>query len=204
MQSVITVSFGQFKSLSLFSLSVGGHDDNVFSIHGAAFARLYKYIKQITGVELSDVDIEKLKQGFKIKTFRRLQYLLQEGDVCRYMCFITSGALRMYSINEKRQEAIVSFGLEENWMSDQESLLLQTSSLYNIEAVEETTVLMISLNQFRELAAGINAFDKMVRVYDHQQAIATQKRIPAVISLSAEARYQDMLVSHPQYSQRFS
>ena len=204
MQALSSVPFSQSNTPSLFSLAAGLNQDNFESIHGVAFARLFSYIKQITGMILSDIDIEKLKKAFKTKTLRRRQYLLQEGDVCRYMCFITSGAMRMYSVNEKGQEAIVSFGLEENWMSDQESLILQSASLYNIEAVEETTVLMTSLNQFREMAADIVAIDEMVRVYDHQQAVATQKRIHAVISMSAEARYQDMLVSHPQYSQRFS
>lgn len=35
------------------------------------------------------------------KKVRKKQYILQEGDVCKYGAFVEKGALRSYSIDEK-------------------------------------------------------------------------------------------------------
>ena len=41
------------------------------------------------------------------KRFRKRQYLLQEGEVCKYLAFILKGAMRLYSVDEKGIEHIV-------------------------------------------------------------------------------------------------
>jgi len=186
------------------NLSFAQQKKSIITDPNFALETLFSYITCKTGLSLSDNEKSDIKAVAKGKCFRRRQYLLQEGDICKYLCFIASGAMRMYAVNDKGQESIISFGIEENWIADQESLSLQQPSLYNIEAVEESSVLMVSHLQFRDLACRIPAIDLMLRQHTRQQAIATQKRIHSVISMSAEERYQELSVCHPEYLQRFS
>jgi CRP/FNR family transcriptional regulator, anaerobic regulatory protein len=169
-----------------------------------AFNTLFNYIQRYSNTILSDQDKEQIRQACKMKLLKRRQYLLQQGDVCKYVSFIVRGAMRMYSINERGQEAIISFGLEENWVTDQESLTLQLPSLYNIEAVEVTELLMIPLSQLQLLSNIVPAVDQMVNLNHREQTITTQRRIYAAISMTAEERYQYMLACNPEYMQRFS
>lgn len=174
------------------------------STEEGAYETLLAYIQRFSNTALSDRHKDQIRQACKIKLLRRRQYLLQQGDVCKYVSFIVRGATRMYSINERGQEAIISFGLEENWVADQESLTLQLPSLYNIEAVEDTALLMIPLSQLQLLSAIVPAVEQMISINHRQQSIATQRRIYAAISMTAEERYQYMLTCNPEYMQRFS
>src|SRR4051794_16717545 len=79
----------------------------------------------------------------KEKKLRRKQYLLQEGDVSRYENFVTKGCLRTYQIDEKGQEHIVQFAIEDWWIGDMYSFLTQKPSKYNIDALEDSVVLSI-------------------------------------------------------------
>lgn len=55
------------------------------------YLALRKYIDQYTGTAISDDDFELIKKAFIPKKIRRKQYLLQEGEVCKYLSFITRG-----------------------------------------------------------------------------------------------------------------
>src|SRR5437868_9099891 len=86
----------------------------------------------------------------KEKKLRRKQYLLQEGDISRYENFVVKGCLRTYQIDQKGQEFIVQFAIEDWWIGDMYSFLTQKPSKYNIDALEDSIVLSIEKNAMDE------------------------------------------------------
>ena len=52
---------------------------------------------------------DQLKTYFTPKKIRKRQYLLQEGQVCKYMVFVENGLLRSYSVNAKGSEHMIQF-----------------------------------------------------------------------------------------------
>ena len=58
-------------------------------------------------IELTDEEKIFFTSLLIVKKLRKKQYLLQEGDISRYECFVNKGCLRNYSIDEKGQEHIV-------------------------------------------------------------------------------------------------
>ncbi|KKX49315.1 hypothetical protein L950_0216130 [Sphingobacterium sp. IITKGP-BTPF85] len=115
-----------------------------------------------------------------------------------------SGALRIYSVNERGQEAVVAFALEGNWISDWESVVTQSPSRYYIDAVENSEILQISPAELHLLEAEVPAIKEFLRLEQRLVAVTTQKRIHAAISMNAEERYLDLLEHHPEYFQKFS
>lgn len=184
------------KSSSLKN-TVEAHRDDSYNL-------LFDYFRNYTKFPLSAVHQELIRDAFKLKKVQRRQFLLQEGDVCKYICFVLSGSLRIYSVNERGQEAIVGFALEKSWMSDWESVVMQTPSRYYIDAVEHSEILQISPAELHVLEAKIPAIDEFLRLEQRFVAVTTQKRIHSTISMNAEERYQDLLKQHPEYFQRFS
>jgi CRP-like cAMP-binding protein len=170
----------------------------------ATLEPLFNYVTTFIGMQLSAVEKFQLQKTFKMKTLRRRQFFLQEGDVCKHIGFIVKGAMRMFSINEKGQESIINFGLENNWMMDQESFSMLIPSRYHIEAMEDTELLIVSNSQLQLLMDEIPAIDRMMRLTDRQKLISTQQRVHAAISMTAEERYHNLLTAHPEYTQRFS
>ena len=164
---------------------------------------LKKYIEEYSGETLTDEEFEMVKTAFTPKKFRKKQYLLQAGDVSRFMAFIIKGAVRQYSVDDKGIEHIIYFGLENWWAGDRASFTMLTPSRYNIDAVEDTEVLLTTYEHLDRLKNSIPAISKMFTTMDQRSYIATQKRIHASISLTAEERYQELSKNYPDFLQRF-
>lgn len=158
----------------------------------------------MSGLALTEQHKSLIVESVKLKKLRKRQYFLQEGDVCKYIGFLIKGATRMFSINERGQESILAFGLENSWIADHESFNQSDCSGYHIEALEDVEMLIMSLSQMSVLMTAIPAFAITFNRYQMQQMIYNQKRINAALSMTAEERYYDLLNCSPQYAQRFS
>lgn len=164
---------------------------------------LRDFINKYASVEISDADFGRIENKFIAKHFRKNQYLLQEGDVSKYFTFIVKGAFRQYTIDKKGVEHIVTLATE-NWcIGDRESFTMLTPSNYNIEAVEDSDVLLLTKADFQELVNTEPVFVAVLSTMDYNNQIATQKRIHAAISFSAEERYLNLLATNPALLQRF-
>lgn len=164
---------------------------------------LFSYIEAKTGEALPDHEREAILDAFDQKFLRKKQYFLQEGDVCKHIGFIVKGSARMFSVDEKGHEHIIHFGLECWWISDPESFLRLTPSRYNIEMLEDSELLVISVPKAFELRQKSRCFELTVKSLDKSAAIAMQKRIHAAIGMNAEERYCDLSASYPQFIERF-
>ena len=164
---------------------------------------LIKHINSYATTPLTESEIELIKNTFVPKKIRKKQYFLQEGQVCKYAAFIVKGAMRQYSIDDKGAEHIVSLLLENWWAVDRESYIMLTPSVYNIDAWEDTDVLLVTKADFLNRISSFPAISELARKLDENYAIATQKRLNATISLPAEKRYSDFASTYPEFLQRF-
>jgi CRP-like cAMP-binding protein len=165
---------------------------------------LFQYIELKSEQKLTEGELQLIKSKFHPKRMRKKQYFLQEGDVCKYIAFIVHGSARMFSVDDKGDEHIVRFALESWWLGDTESFNLLTPSRYNIEILEDSEMLIISVADAVDLRDQNQPFNLTIRAMDKQLSIATQKRIHAAISMTAEERYEDLANTYPQFLQRFS
>jgi CRP-like cAMP-binding protein len=162
-----------------------------------------KYIDDKIGTTITDADFELIKAVFISKKLRKKQYLLQAGDICKSLSFIAKGAMRQYTVDEKGVEHIVRFGIENWWMADRESFELLTPSAYNIDAWEESELLQITAANLAHIKETVPAMKMLTDALDKGSYIASQKRIHAAISLTAEERYLEFYQQHPVFLQRF-
>jgi CRP-like cAMP-binding protein len=167
------------------------------------FEDLRNYINKYSKTRLTDDQFQQLTDTMRPKTFRKKQYFLQEGDICKYFGFIVKGAMRQYSVDDKGAEHIVRLSLEDWWVGDRESWVMARPSIYNIDAWEDTEMLLITREDTLKLVREIPAFEEMVRGMDERHSIAAQKRVNAAISLPADKRYADFANNYPEFLQRF-
>lgn len=153
-------------------------------------------------VPVSEREFAVLEAAAKTKKLRKHQYLLQEGDVCRYHCFICKGLLRTYSVDEKGNEHIIRFAMEDWWISDRESLLNETPSKFNIDAIEHAEVLLWSKTDMDQLVLELPVFGKMVNDILNKSFITSQNRIHEAISSSAEEKYRNFVTRYPAFALR--
>ena len=159
--------------------------------------------KYIEGrISLTEEQFGRLQGLCIIKKLRKKQYLLQEGDTWKYHAFITKGCMRTYSIDEKGLEHIIYFGIENWWIGDKESLLFNQPSKYNIDAVEDSEVVLFTDPNFNLACKEIPAFNDMINNILQRSFANSQSRIQAAISYTAEEKYLNFLSKYPGFATR--
>jgi CRP-like cAMP-binding protein len=161
---------------------------------------LYKEI--IKHVELTENEFEKIKYFFIPKKLRRRQYLLQEGDPCKYMAFVNKGCLRSYILDTKGQEVVIKFSIENEWIADLDSFATGKASMFHIDALEDTELLLIDRKNWIELFDLSREFERYIRLSLEENSIAQQYRTLANISLPADERYSCFASNNPAIVQR--
>jgi CRP-like cAMP-binding protein len=164
---------------------------------------LIKYIESYTTTPLTEIEMEFIKKAFVPKKLRKRQYLLQEGEVCKYAAFIIKGAIRQYSVDDKGAEHIIRLTIENWWAVDRESFVMLTPSVYNIEAWEDTEMLVITKADTVNLLNQVPAIAQLSMKLDEHHAFSSQRRLNASISFPAEKRYADLANTYPEFLQRF-
>ncbi|MFC0512772.1 Crp/Fnr family transcriptional regulator [Mucilaginibacter angelicae] len=154
-----------------------------------------EYISQ--KATLTETEYAKIEAVCIIKKLRKRQYLLQEGDVWKYNAFITKGLVRFYSVDENGRENIVSFAKENWWTGDRASLLTGEPSKNNIDAIEDTELVLITKTNFDRLCREIPALNDMVNAILNKSFIASQSRIHAAIAFTAEQKYLNFAEKYP-------
>ena len=136
------------------------------------------------------------------KKLRKRQYLLQEGEICVHHCFIAKGCLRMYRVAEDGTEHILKFGVENWWMADYESYNSGKPSKNNIDALEDSELIIMKMVDFEALCKSIpnlQAFKERVAAKSFDVA---QNRVLSNISETAEERYENFIKTYPQFYSR--
>ncbi len=131
------------------------------------------------------------------------EFLLREGEVCRYETFVTSGCLKTYYQDKDGVEHIMDFSIEEWWADDLFSFFTQTASRSNIKAMENTEVLQISKNDLELLYRQVPKFERFFRLLFQNAYITQRERINLTLSTPAEERYQLFLKRKPYAEKRF-
>ncbi len=146
---------------------------------------------------------ENLIRGYLIpKKIRKKQYLLQENDICKYVAFVEKGALRSYTISEKGSEHIIQFALEGWLISDLYSFLTGEEATYNIDALEDSELILTSKAALEEMLQKIPKYETYTRIQITGAYIAMQRRLSSIISSNLEERYTYFASIYPEIIQR--
>jgi len=155
-------------------------------------------------IQLSDEEFDHFISLSRHRKLRKKQYLVQAGEVCRYESFINSGCLRAYTVDDKGQEHIIQFAIEDWWISDMHSFLTETPATYNIDALEDTELLQLDKASLEKLYAAAPKFERFFRIMIQQAFIALQQRITVSMSDTAEKRYLHFINKYPKLEQRLT
>lgn len=164
------------------------------------FESLYQKISRTIPITESEFDF--CKTLFQPKKLRKKRFLLEEGDVCKYTAFVEKGLLRSYSIDDRGNEHILQFALEGWWMSDLYSFFTHEPSSLNMEALEDSELLLISQPSWEVMLEKIPALERYFRILVQNNLIATQKRLMCSLSETAEEKYTKLLQDFPDMVQR--
>ncbi|HCY75378.1 MAG TPA: cyclic nucleotide-binding protein [Ignavibacteriales bacterium] len=149
-------------------------------------------------VHLTDEEFDICTKYFVSKKLKKHQFLLNEGDVCRYVGFVNSGCLREYKIDNKGVEHILQFAIEDWWVSDLHSFLSGLPATYNIDALQDSEILLLERSAREELLDNCPKLERFFRLLIESNHVATNERIAESLSASAEERYLKFIKTYPE------
>ena len=153
-------------------------------------------------ITLTKSEAEIFRSLLTYRRYRKRQYVLQEGNVCRQENYVLSGSLRAYHIDRDGFEHVTLFAIEDWWISDLGSILTQTPATLNIDALEDTEVLQIDPPSLDTLYEKVPKFERFFRILLQNAFVVHQRRILDIIARTAEERYEDFSGRYPAFLQR--
>ena len=161
---------------------------------------LFKYIAN--HITLTSEEESFVLTRIKHRKYLKRQYVVQQGDICKYLSFVRSGCLRTFHIDKDGQEHIIRFALENWWTADLGSFIAQTPADCNVQCLENTEVIQFSNENLQQLYSEIPKLERLFRIIFQNAFAASEKRVIRNFSLSAKECYLLFQEQYPQIEQR--
>ena len=127
---------------------------------------------------------------------------MREGEICQHKIFISKGLLRTYLLKEDGTETVMRFAAENSWYLEHESYHFQTPTKYNIEAIEDSEVILWTRENFEALLLVSPVLRELAERLRIDSLHAGQDRILMNISATSEEKYQAFVHSFPDIFRR--
>ncbi len=103
--------------------------------------QIKEVIKQL--ITISESEMENFLRDCTTKTFMKKEVLSRPNEIATEIFFINKGIIRVKIIDNKGTEHSIHFALENQFIVDYTSFLEESKSIYTLEALEETEVIII-------------------------------------------------------------
>jgi CRP-like cAMP-binding protein len=161
---------------------------------------LINYMNRV--INLTPEEEEILISKITHRKYLKGQYLLQQGDICRFSGFIISGCTKTFFIDDQGQEHVIMFSIEDWWASDMGSFISQKPADLNVQCLENTEIISLSYDSQRELLEEIPKLERFFRIIIERAFVSSQKRIVRNFTMTAKERYLFFRSQYPQIEQR--
>ncbi|MCG8637848.1 MAG: Crp/Fnr family transcriptional regulator [Desulfobacterales bacterium] len=134
------------------------------------------------------------------KKYPKKSWLLNEGEVAKYLFFIEQGCIRSW-FNNDGNDITFQFFFEGGFVSSFESLRLGKPSLFNLETIEPSVLYTVPREKFLEikdstlLKEAVN--ELLCRRLHHYQKLFLSR-----IKNSPRHRYEELLRENPEIFER--
>lgn len=155
-----------------------------------------------TNIDIEINVIDEIISHCKLKQIKKDEFLLKQGEKCKYSFFVEKGLLKQYTIDEKGKEHIIQFAPERWFVTDRDSVFFDNPSIYYIQAIENSEVYFIEENLIVELSLKSAKFLTYNNKLLHNHIRHLQKRIVQLLSATAEQRYLDFIKIYPDLTLR--
>lgn len=164
-------------------------------IQEAELQRVREYIKRF--VDLSEADFQPFAQALEKKVIPKGGYLLQAGQVCDYVSFITKGHFRSFCV-VNQEELTYNFFFDGNFMTEYPSFLTRQPSMETHQALEDAEVLTLSYQEMQRIYSTVPSWEKFGRKIAEFIILGIYHRNRSMLFLSPEEHYLELMKTRPK------
>ena len=130
-------------------------------------------------------NLELVLSKFKHIKLKRNEYLLKEGEICKYVYFVAKGALQVFVYDHEMNETTRDIVVEDSWCSELISFSSGKPSSENIKSVEPSELFAINKEGFQLMMETVPQFSIVYNQILEASYANSVYRINTFISLSA-------------------
>jgi len=161
--------------------------------------KLFLFLGQF--LNLTDALREALLSKIYIQKVKKGDVIVSEGKVCNQLFFIRKGFLRGYHC-ENGKEITTWFGFENDFATSTYSFISRKTGLENIEAVEDSTLYVISHRDLTEIYQNFPEFNYVGRLLTERYYVDLMERTLLLQYQSAGENYRQFVETHPHILMR--
>ena len=165
----------------------------------SGLSALYMFMMQM--VQLNDAAWKNMEQCLQYRTIPKKGRLVEEGKICRESVFVVQGSFRYFQTIDGI-EITTFFSFENNWASAYTSFLQKKPSHITIEAMEDSTVYVLSYNDLQQLYQQHILFERFGRLMAEYLIACLEDRMYSLLLKTPEERYLQSLNDNPVYFER--
>ncbi len=154
-------------------------------------------------IKLNPEEKEIVTDLFKEASYKKGEFFLGDGQICKHAGFIKKGLIRYY-INNDGEDKTYEFGQESNFVCNYESFLPQKPSTKIIQALEDCEILQISYDNLQVLYQTVSGWERFGRLVIEQVFVQLLNGLGSLYTDTPEQRYTKLIREHPDLLQRVS
>ena len=163
------------------------------------YNKLKEYCK--TKVSLTPEELNLIDDYFETRHLKKKEFLLQNGQICSFIGFISEGTIRHFHIKDGIEKTCdISF--ENAWVTDFQSFTHGIYSIMNLQAMEDTTVCLIPKENLFSLYQNCRTYETFGRLMAEEVAHRATEIAMSLSSDKPEERFQNLLKKQPDLFQR--
>lgn len=162
--------------------------------------QIIEYIKR--SVDLTDQEAETFAAAFREVKIKKRQFIVQPNFIVKNRNYVVKGAFRAYVVDDDGQDHTIAFAIEDWWITDYNSYILQKPATMFVIALEDSLILEISHEKEEMLKQSNHKFETFFRIRAERTAAFMQQRIISNLTQTAEERYDRFMENYPQIAER--
>jgi CRP-like cAMP-binding protein len=148
--------------------------------------QLEQYIKSYFGV--APTDMELVTSFFKPEQLKVDDFFMRQGQHKDSLGFIKEGFIRVYK-DDGKKEITQWISTEGYFITDLNSLVFNQPVRWNMQAITDCSLYVISGKHYRELSQLLPVWDELQKRFIAKCFMQLEDRVFSHLSLSAEERY---------------
>jgi CRP-like cAMP-binding protein len=144
---------------------------------------------------------EEIATKFELKEIQKNEYFLKEGKISNEYLFLASGFMRAFAYDTEGNEVTTNFYSDKQVVFEVASFFNRTPARENIQAISDCLGWSITYDKLNKLFHDLPEFREFGRHILVRGFAALKTRMLAMITETAEQRYEHLLKNNPEIFQ---
>jgi CRP-like cAMP-binding protein len=144
---------------------------------------------------------EKIRDSFIVREITPKTILLNEGEIATHIFFVKKGCLRQW-LNKDGKDITTQFFFEGQAVASIESFMDNEPSLFGIESLEASRIVLVTKNVFEELLHTNQTLKDGFQEYIFQRFKNYSQLFISRIKDTPRERYEDLIRNYPEIVKR--